>query len=129
MIERRLQEVELLRKQYGELEHGTSVEWILFKKFKLPLGWDREFTELFVLVPAGYPSTPPDNFFVPVGFKLANGQKIDAYTEPHPHIGRQWGQFSYHIIDGEWRPANNILEGDNLQTFMIKVLDRLKEAN
>ena len=128
MIERRLQEVELSRNQYGDLEYVPNVEWILFKKFKLPPGWNRDVTELLVIVPAGYPSTPPDNFFVPVGFKLANGQPINAYTESHTHIGRQWGQFSYHI-DGEWRPASNILEGDNLQTFMLKVLDRLKEAN
>jgi hypothetical protein len=128
MIERRLQEVELLRKQYGELEYGPNVEWILFKKFKLPPGWDREHTELLVLVEAGYPSTPPNNFYVPVGFKLASGQTIGNYTESHTHIGRSWGQFSYHI-DGEWRPANNILDGDNLQTFTIKVLDRLREAS
>ena len=128
MIERKLQEVKLLRNQYGELKYNSTVEWIIFKEFKVPPGWNRDVTELLVIIPAGYPSTPPDNFFVPLGMKLQNGSMVDRYTEPHPHLNRQWVQFSYHI-DGEWKPTSNILDGDNLQTFMIKVLDRLREAN
>lgn len=128
MIERILQEIKILQKQYGELEYDPDGSWILFKKFKLPPGWNREHTELLVNIPSGYPSTPPNNFYVPIGFKLTSGQKIDAYTEPHPFLNRQWGQFSYHI-DGEWNPTENILEGDNLLSFMLKVHERLKEAN
>ena len=128
MMERILQEIEILQKQYGELEYDPNGSWILFKKFKLPPGWYREETELLVKIPSGYPSTPPDNFYVPVGFKLANGKPINAYTESHPFLNKQWGQFSYHI-DGEWSPSKNILEGDNLISFMLKVHGRLKEAN
>ena len=94
MIERRLQEIKLLEKKYGDLEYGQNGEWILFKKFPLVSGWNKKETELLVNVSAGYPSTPPNNFFVPVGFKLANGNSINAYTEPHTHLDRQWRQFS-----------------------------------
>ena len=128
MIERRLQEIKLLQKKYGDLEYGQNGEWVLIKKFPLPSGWNKTETELLVLITAGYPSTPPDNFFVPIGFKLANGNPINAYTEPHPHRDRSWGQFSYHI-DGEWKPGKEILDGDNLLTFMIKVEQRLGELN
>lgn len=128
MIERRLQEIELLRKLYGPLEHGPETEWVLFKEFKLPPGWNRETTELFVLLPPAYPATPPDNFYVSTGFKTASGTQPGSYTESVTHIGRQWGQFSYHI-DGEWRPAADIMQGDNLLTFMLKVMDRLREVN
>lgn len=129
MIERIMQEVELLQKQYGELEYDPNGSWVLFKKFKLPSGWHVNETELLVNIRSGYPSIPPDNFFVPAGFKLANGQKIDAYTEGnYVFFGRQWGQFSYHI-DGEWKPSANILEGDNLMSFMLNVIKRLKEAS
>jgi len=128
MIERILQEIEILQKQYGELEHDPNGNWILIKEFKLPPGWYKEYTELLINIPSGYPSIPPDNFFVPTGFKLANGQKIDRYTEGYPFLGRQWGQFSYHI-DGDWNPSENILDGHNLMSFMLKVLERLREAN
>jgi len=89
---------------------------------------DREYTELLVIIPSGYPSIPPDNFFVPTGFKIASGKPIGNYSEPVAHINRQWGQFSYHL-DGEWKPASNILDGDNLMSFMLKVNDRLEEAS
>jgi len=128
MIERILQEIEILQKQYGELEYDPNGSWIVFKKFKLPPGWYRDETELLVNIPSGYPSTPPNNFYVPVGFKLANGKPINAYTESQTFLNKQWGQFSYHI-DGEWNPSKNILEGDNLVSFMLKVNERLKEAN
>ena len=128
MKERILQEIELLQKKYGVLEYGPNMEWVLFKEFRLLTGWNKDVTELLVVIPPGYPSTPPDNFFVPVGFRLASGGQISNYSESVSHIGRQWGQFSYHP-DGDWRPAANILDGDNLLTFMIKVSDRLKELN
>ena len=128
MIERLLQEVEILRKQYGELEYDPNVTWILFKEFKLPSGWYKEYIELLIKVPSGYPSIPPDNFFVPTGFKLASGQPIDRCTLVAPFLDKAWLQFSYHI-DGEWNPSENILEGDNLMSFTLKVFDRLKEAN
>lgn len=128
MLKRILQEVELLRNKYGDLECDPDGNWILFTRFKVPPGWNREYTELLVNIPPGYPSTPPDNFYVPVGFKLANGQDPNAYTEGHPFLERQWGQFSYHS-DGGWNPSENVLDGDNLQSFMLKVVDRLREAD
>ena len=128
MIERLLQEIELLQKQYGELEHDPNLTWILFKEFKLPPGWYKECTELLIKIPIGYPSIPPDNFFVPTGFKLANGQSIDRCTPAGTIIGKDWLQFSYHS-EGDWSPSENLLEGDNLMSFMLKILDRLNEAN
>lgn len=128
MIERILQEINLLRGKYGALEYDQNAGWILFKEFKLPIGWNREVTELLVVIPSGYPSTPPDNFFVPVGFLLASGVQAGNYSEGPSHLGKQWGQFSYHN-DSDWHPSKNILEGDNLLSFMIKVSNRLGELN
>ena len=128
MNDRILQEIELLQRRYGKLEYGPNLEWILFKEFKLPSGWNRDVTEILVNIPVGYPSTPPDNFFVPVGLRLASGGLPTNYTESTTLIGRQWGQFSYHV-DGEWHPSANLLEGDNLLSFMIKIMDRLRELN
>jgi len=128
MKERILQEIELLQKIYGGVECGPNVEWILFKEFKLPSGWNKDVTELLILIPPGYPATPPDNFYTSTGLKTSAGAQPGSYSEPVPQIGKQWGQFSYHL-DGEWHPASDIFKGDNLQTFVLKVIDRLKEVN
>lgn len=128
MLERRLEEIELLRKRYGSIEHDPKVEWILFKEFRLPAGWNREMIELLIIIPPGYPTTPPDNFYVAPGLRLASGAEPTNFSKGVTHLGRQWDQFSYHIA-GQWKPAASILHGDNLQTFMLKVIDRLKELN
>lgn len=129
MLDRRLQEIELLRKKYGPLEHGANLEWILFKEFPLPPGWNRTTTPLLVLIPPGYPMTPPDNFYVPIGFRLASGATPTNYSEPVSHLGQQWGQFSVHVQKEQWNPKADILEGDNLLTFMLGVERRLREVN
>lgn len=128
MLDRRLQEIELLRKKYGPLEQGANLEWILFKEFPLPPGWNRTTTPLLVLIPPGYPMTPPDNFYVPTGFRLASGAMASNFNEGQNHLGRQWGQFSFHVKE-YWSPKADILEGDNLLTFMLGVERRLREAN
>ena len=128
VIERRLEELEVLRKMYGSLEHGPNVEWIVFKEFRLPSGWNKQTTELLVVIPAGYPATPPDNFYVAPGLLLASGSMPANFSKGVSLQGRQWDQFSYHL-DGGWKPAANVMHGDNLQTFILKVLERLRELN
>jgi hypothetical protein len=128
MTERILQELDLLRRSYGEIEHGPNLDWVIIKNFKMPDGWNRSSTELLILITPAYPQTPPDNFYVPPGLKTVNEITPGSYSEPVPKIERQWGQFSYHL-DGEWRPTTDIYKGDNLQTFVLKVIDRLKEVN
>ena len=128
MLDRRRQETELLRTKYGPLTHGEGLEWVRFKEFVLPPGWNRTVAPLLVLVPVGYPATPPDNFYVASGLRTCSGGMPSNYTEPHSHLGEEWGQFSFHV-DGEWRPAADLFQGDNLLTFMLGVERRLREPN
>lgn len=129
MLERRLQEVALLRARYGELDHGPNVEWLVFQAFKLPPGWNRGTMRLLVLVPPGYPMTPPDNFYVEPGLRLASGVTPGNYSEPASHLGQNWGQFSHHVETSDWTASANILDGHNLLTFMLGVEKRLSELN
>ena len=129
MFERRLKEIELLRRRYGELDHGANVEWVIFKFFKLPPGWSREVTRLLIMVPPGYPMTPPDNFYVEPGLRLASGAGATNYSEPVSHLDQNWGQFSYHVDSGDWKATADILGGHNLLTFMLGVERRLSELN
>lgn len=129
MLERRLREVDLLRQRYGELDHGPNVEWIIFKQFRLPSGWNLANVRLLILIPPGYPMTPPDNFYVELGLKLSSGAAIANYTEPVSQLGQTWGQFSYHVEAGGWKTSTEILDGHNLLTFMIGVEKRLTELS
>ena len=129
MLERRLKEIDLLRKKYGELEHGANIEWVIFKSFKLSSGWNCEVTRLLIIVPPGYPMTPPDNFYVEPRLKLASGSGVANYSEPVSQLEQTWGQFSYHVDSSDWKATEDILSGHNLLTFMLGVEKRLSELN
>ena len=130
MLQRRLTEIKLLRKKHGKIEHGPNLEWIIFKEFELPKGWNRNTTEILIMIPSGYPVTPPDNFCVPVGLRLESGAMPQSYSESQSHFGRQWGVFSVHVQKETWSPSTDILSGNNLLTYMTVVVEkRLEEVN
>ena len=124
--DRRKQEIELLRRRYGELDHGPNLDWVLFKQFPLPTGWNREYIELLIIIPAGYPTTPPDNFYVREGLRLANGDAPNNYSEGQSILGGRWAQFSFHAQS--WNPTPDPENGDNLLTFMLSMEKRLEEG-
>lgn len=126
-LERRKEEIQRLEVRYGAVEHGENLDWILFKDFPLPSGWNWKATELLVIVPAGYPTTPPDNFYVRNGLRLSDGRVPGNYTENQSILGQSWGQFSFHAQ--AWNPAPDIDSGDSLLTFMISVERRLEERS
>jgi len=129
MDERRLKELALLEQRYGEIEHGPNLDWVIIKAFKLPPGWNRECTRLLIIMPPGYPVTPPDNFYVDTGLRLASGAPLSGYSEPVSQLGQNWGQFSHHVDSNTWRPSPDNLSGDNLLTFMLSVERRFAELN
>ena len=116
------QEVELLRARYSNLAHGPSHEWVLFQDWVLPVGrFQQARTKLCFRIPVGYPQTGPDNFFVDVGLRLADGSVPPAFnlnsassSGPAPVAGN-WGWFSWH--PQTWRPAAKASNGDNLLVF------------
>ena len=128
-MERRKLEVEMLQKRYGEAEVGPSLEYIIFKHFRLPPGWNRPETELLVFIPAGYPLTRPDNFYVSSGLRLESGQMPGNFSENQQQLNRTWAVFSVHI-EGEWNPNVDLLMGHNLTSYMLTVVEkRLSELN
>lgn len=126
--ERTLREIELLRRTYPRVEHGAGLDWILFRSFPLPPGWDRESIDLLLLVPGGYPETPPDNFYAENGLRTASGAAPGNYEENHLEAaGRRWARFSYHAE--RWEPHADPMLGDSLATFMLAIGQRLREAD
>ena len=125
--DRRQREIDLLRERYGEIEQGQDRDWLLFKHFRLPEGWNREETELLVLIPPGYPTTPPDNFYVRSGLRLEDETMPASYTDVQTVLGESWGQFSFH--SKEWNPSMDLDDGDSLLTFLLAAEHRLKELN
>ena len=129
MQDRRQAEIELLRHKYGELEVGPNLDWVLFKAFPVPPGWSTKLTEMLVMIPQGYPLTPPDNFYTDNDLFLSGGGEPGNTSRGQNHAGRQWRQFSYHVEAGDWQPHADPFRGHNLLTFLAGVAKRLGEPN
>lgn len=122
-------ELEILREIYGDVQAGPDGDWVLINGYKLPPGWNKEQIKLLILIPPGYPTTPPDNFYVNNELRLANGSVPGSTTCDKQIQGKPWLQFSYHVESPSWSPHADILKGHNLLTFMRGVEERLCEVN
>jgi len=129
MNARRKQEFNLIKKQHGAVEFDDSLSWLILKKWPLSKGWNKPSTEVLLLVPPGYPATPPDNFYADSDLRLANGGQPGNTTPNHQHQNKPWLQFSYHVEKADWQPHAEILQGHNLSTFLEGVTLRLGEVS
>lgn len=129
MLDRRNEEINLLRSQYGDLEVGPNGDWIIVRRWALPPGWNKDETQVLVFIPPGYPPTPPDNFYTDHDLRLKDGRRPGNTSENQRKIDRTWLMFSYHVDASEWTPHANLLNGHNMMTFLQGVSKRLQEAS
>ena len=126
MMDRRKAEFKMVEEQFGQITVSPDLDWFIVEEFPLPPGrYNRSSTRLLHFLGPGYPPTPPDNFLVPSGLRTNTGQPIgEGYSEGANHLGEEWGTFSWHAKD--WKPGVEVLDGDNLLTFLGSVYQRLK---
>jgi hypothetical protein len=121
------QEIAMLQQKYPPLEHGAAHDWVLLPIVALPPGrFNKTECRVLFRIPAGYPQTGPDNFFVDSDLRLAN-----SAAPPALNIGNQsgsgaapvegsWAWFSWH--PQQWRATATIEGGDNLYGFVTSIL-------
>lgn len=90
-------------------------------------GWNRNTANVIFVAPPGYPTAPPDCFWVtPTEFRLQGGATPQASNDSNPipgdtNPGRRTTWFSWHLQG--WDPNR-----DSLQTFFKVIMNRLKPA-
>lgn len=103
------------------LPDGTALVYL--PDVVLPTGWNRERTQVWFLVPVGYPAARPDCFFADPELRLMHGglpQNTGLQGLPGTGVPHLW--FSWHLQ--AWDPAR-----DTLLTFARVALDRLHRAH
>ncbi len=116
-------EIEMAKERYPSLDYGEQLNWVLIPDYPLPRSrYTKERTKILFMIPPGYPSTAPDDFFVDGDLRLREGgtppgfnQGPNSSSGPAPVPG-DWGWFSWH--PSSWRPGATIEGGDNLLTFL-----------
>lgn len=121
-------ELALLRRRYGAIEVGANGDWVKIPGWKLPAGWSVAATTLLILLPTGYPTVCPDNFYVGDEVRLTGGGEPGNSSANQQLLGTVWRMFSWHLDDA-WAPHPDPAKGDNLVTFCLKVEGRLAELN
>lgn len=124
------EELALLEKRYGLLEHDDNLTWFVVPRFPLLAGWNATETRVMVLLPPGYPTTPPDNFYTDSELRLANGGSPGNTSNATPVGGDAWLMFSFHVLDDQqWKPHEDVTRGHNLLDYLDGVAGRLAEAS
>ena len=129
MLERRQQEIELIRREFGDISVGPNLEWIIINRYKLMPGWNKQEIPVLLIIPPGYPTTPPDNFYTDPELRVGQQNTMAGATSIATMLDKQWLQFSYHVEATDWKPNADLLLGHNLLTFIQGVKQRLSEVN
>ena len=128
MQDRREAELKLVEISHGAIQVAQDMAWFIVQHWPLPPGWSKSETALLVLIPPGYPVTPPDNFFVDAQLSLSGGA-MPGNASVVEQLGGRWLQFSYHVEPGDWKPHADAEKGHNLLTFLQGVKKRLGELS
>lgn len=129
MKERLRREIALVEREFGEVELGPNLDWFIVRQVSLESGWTKKATQILILLPGGYPTTPPDNFYADPDLRLTSGSVPGNANPDQTAAGRSWLLFSYHVESPDWKPDPVPENGHNLLTFLHGVARRLREAN
>lgn len=76
---------------------------IVLRDFGLPVGrFETTIADILILLPSGYPDSPPDMFYVSPWLRLvSSNQYPKAADQPITFQGKNWQRWSRH--NNEWR--------------------------
>lgn len=97
--------------------------WVYLPEFVLPRGWREQSTPILVTVPAQYPSSPPDGFFLSNELRDVRGRRPAHYFEErsahNPLTTRGWAWFCIHV--DVWAPSYDIRDGDSVAKYLTLI--------
>ena len=122
------EELELLRRNFPELEYLANGNWVRLPRCVLPDAlWDPEVVEVCFQIPEKIPGQAPYGFYVRPGLAAQSGQTISNYVYPAPTaFGADWGKFSWQL-EG-WAPAADLIAGTNMLNFARSIADRFAQG-
>ena len=82
--------------------------------------WNRDASELLILIPSHYPEIPPERFYLDSGLRDIRGKRPGHYFQANEYSSKGWAWFCLHLEKG-WSPRERIEAGDNLVTVIERI--------
>jgi hypothetical protein len=106
-----------------DLVAAPSEQLLIIRNYQLPEGKYRPaVVDLLVRIPAGYPTSNPDMFYMAQAVNKSDGSLPQAVTETNIN-GSIWHQWSRHYPSGTWRAGI-----DTLENYMVAVWKELEKG-
>ncbi len=103
---------------------GEQCSSIMITNLPLPAGWNRPSTNMLILIPPDYPTSPPgplpNGAYLSLGLRY-HGQEPPDYHEKIAVAEQGWAWICYEDVSG-WDPRQ-----DDLLTFISMVFARVTE--
>jgi hypothetical protein len=96
---------------------------VILRGVILPAGrFDAAAADILILLPAGYPDSPPDMFYAQPWLRLTGRRAYPrAADQPYSFAGQNWQRWSRH--NDAWRPGV-----DGIWTMVKRIEAALQEA-
>lgn len=96
---------------------------IILKDYALPAGkYDRDHSDVLIVLPPGFPDAPPDMFYLFPWVKLRDSNRYPrAADQSHQFAGISWQRWSRH--SNEWRAGR-----DGIASFIKRVQHAIEIA-
>ena len=89
-------------------QQADGWQFLVISGFDLPGSYAPSNVELLVKLPPLFPDAPPDMFWVRPAVTLKSGQ-LPRSTTNENLLGDTWQRFSWHLVDGAWKPGTSTL--------------------
>ena len=106
-----------------EIAVESGMTCVVFRRWRLPTGLDRDATDLLLRLRPGYPDIPPDMWWFSPAVHLANGSPLPSTNVVEWYLGRQWQRWSRHFTNGQWRSGI-----DGLASFLALIREDLARS-
>jgi len=101
----------------------ANMTCVVLHDYHLPVGFDKEKSDLLLRLQPGYPDVPPDMWWFDPPVRRVDGQPIPNTEVIEQHLGRGWQRWSRHLPPGQWRSGI-----DSLESFLALVRKELERS-
>ncbi len=101
----------------------ANMTCLVLHDYRLPVGFDREKSDLLLRLQSGYPDVHPDMWWFDPPVRRADGQPIPATQVIERYLGRSWQRWSRHLSAGQWRSGV-----DGLESFLALLRKELERS-